>query len=191
MNKGGNKVGAFPRDLIKHSRLITKLVDEFNSDKVDMQPAPGKDFGNDTVNKVVEFLQKFPTDKKSPKKPLLIFVTFNDWLDHNFDENTRVWLEDFLKPKNFYELVELFNCAFYLQVDLLKEIVAARIAHSIILERKAPEDFLRDFGIVNKYQEYFTPEEEKQFIDKEFINKHDFEDVAADDDEELLKEETK
>lgn len=61
----------------------------------------------------------------------------------------------------------------------------------LVLERKAPEDFLRDFGIVNKYQEFFTPEEEKKFIDKEFINKNDFEGVAADDDEELLKEEGK
>lgn len=65
------------------------------------------------------------------------------------------------------------------------------MSYAIVLERKAPEDFLRDFGIVTSYQEFFTPEEEKKFIDKEFINKNDFEGVAADDDEELLKEENK
>jgi len=178
--------------MIHRSRLLTKLVEEFKSESVDLEPAPGKDFSGETVKKVQEFLVKF--DKglpKLPKKPLLIFVTFNDWLDHNFDEKTREWLEEYLKPKSFYGLIELFNCAFYLQIDDLREIVAARIAHSIILERKAPEDFLRDFGIATQYQDFFTPEEEKKFIDKEFINKNDFEGVAADDDEELLKEDNK
>mmetsp|Transcript_23386 Transcript_23386/g.20329 ORF Transcript_23386/g.20329 Transcript_23386/m.20329 type:complete len:197 (+) Transcript_23386:70-660(+) len=192
LKKGGQVVTEFPNTMVTRSRLLTKLVEEFKSEEVDLEPAKGKDFSPQTVNKCKEFLEKF--DKglpKLPKKPLLIFVTFNDWLDHNFEEKTREWLEDYLKPKSFYDLIELFNAAFYLQIDDLKEVVAARIAHSIILERKAPEDFLRDFGLVNKYQEFFTPEEEKKFIDKEFINKNDFEGVAADDDEALLNDENK
>jgi hypothetical protein len=43
----------------------------------------------------------------------------------------REWLEAFLKPNSFYDLIELFNAAFYLQIKDLKEIVAGRIAHSI------------------------------------------------------------
>lgn len=105
---------------------------EFKAEEVDLEPAPGKDFSGPTVARVKEFLEKFEKGlPKNPKKPLLIFVTFNDWLDHNFDEKTREWLEDYLKPKSFYDLIELFNAAFYLQIDDLREIVAARIAHSI------------------------------------------------------------
>lgn len=100
-----------------------------------MDPAPGKDFSIETLKKVQEFLEgfTFPDGKAPPnlKKPLLIFVTFNDWLDHGFEEQKREWLENFLKPKSFYDLVEMFNAAFYLQIKDLKEIVAARIAHSI------------------------------------------------------------
>jgi hypothetical protein len=127
--------------------LIVKIVDgifiqirlillEFQAEDTDLEPAPGKDFTDDALKRSIEFLKAFPKDKKIPKKPLLIFVTFNDWLDHNFDENFRQWLEDFLKPKSFYDLIDLFNCAFYLQIDLLREIVAARIAHSISYSHK-------------------------------------------------------
>ena len=189
LRKEGQLITEFPNDMVPRSRLLTKLVEEFNSTEVDLEPAPGKDFSPATINKVKEFLQKFDKGlNKMPKKPLLIFVTYNDWLDNNFDEKLREWLEEFLKPKSFYDLVELFNAAFYLQIDDLREICAARIAHSIILERKAPEDFLRDFGIVTQYQDFFTPEEEAKFIEKEFINKNDFEGVAAEDEEELNKE---
>lgn len=189
LRKEGQVITEFPSDMVPRSRLLTKLVEEFSSTEVDLEPAPGKDFSPATINKVKEFLDKFNKGlNKMPKKPLLIFVTYNDWLDNNFDESTREWLEEFLKPKSFYDLVELFNAAFYLQIDDLREICAARIAHSIILERKAPEDFLRDFGVVTQYQDFFTPEEEAKFIEKEFINKNDFEGVAAEDDEELNKE---
>jgi len=189
VRKEGQVITEFPKEMVPRSRLLTKLVEEFSSTEVDLEPAPGKDFSPATINKVREFLAKFEKGlHKMPKKPLLIFVTYNDWLDNNFDENTREWLEEFLKPKSFYELVELFNAAFYLQIDDLREISAARIAHSIILERKAPEDFLRDFGIATQYQDFFTPEEEAKFIEKEFINKNDYEGVAAEDDEELNKE---
>ncbi len=189
LRKEGQVITEFPSDMVPRSRLLTKLVEEFISTEVDLEPAPGKDFSPSTINKVKEFLDKFNKGlNKMPKKPLLIFVTYNDWLDNNFDESTREWLEEFLKPKSFYDLVELFNAAFYLQIDDLREICAARIAHSIILERKAPEDFLRDFGVVTQYQDFFTPEEEAKFIEKEFINKNDFEGVAAEDDEELNKE---
>jgi len=189
LRKEGQVITEFPSEMVPRSRLLTKLVEEFSSTEVDLEPAPGKDFSPATINKVKEFLEKFDKGlNKMPKKPLLIFVTYNDWLDNNFDEKTREWLEEFLKPKSFYDLVELFNAAFYLQIDDLREICAARIAHSIILERKAPEDFLRDFGVVTQYQDFFTPEEEVKFIEKEFINKNDFEGVAAEDDEELNKE---
>jgi hypothetical protein len=189
LRKEGQVITEFPPNLIKRSRLLTKLVEEFSSTEVDLEPAPGKDFSPATINKLKEFIVRFESGlPKLPKKPLLIFVTYNDWLDNNFPEDTREWLEEFFKPKSFYDLVELFNAAFYLQIDDLREICAARIAHSIILERKAPEDFLRDFGIVTQYQDFFTPEEEAKFIEKEFINKNDYEGVAAEDDEELNKE---
>jgi hypothetical protein len=74
---------------------------------------------------------------------------------------------------------------------LIRLVIVTNFCKFLVLERKAPEDFLRDFGLVNKYQEYFSIDEEKRLIDKEFINKNSFEDVAADDDDELLKEETK
>ena len=184
IKKNGVTLTKFTKEQVQRSRLLTKLQSEFQSEEVDIEPAPGKDFTPSTIQKVQEFLEQFPDGiPKLPKKPLLIFVTYNDWLDHNFKEEKREWLEKFLKPDTFYDLVELFNAAFYLQIDDLREICAARIAHSIILERKAPEDFLRAFGIVTQYQDFFTPEEESKFIEKEFINKNDFEGVATADDE--------
>lgn len=63
-----------------------------------------------------------------------------DWVDANFPEQEQ---EDYFKKTflsdNFYDLVDLFNAALFLQIGLIKDIVAAKIAEAI---SKAPGIFL-------------------------------------------------
>ena len=46
-----------------------------------------------------------------------------------------------------------------------------------MFQRQSAEDHLREFSIVNKYQTFFTAEEEAHFRDKEFANPNSFEEV--------------
>lgn len=152
LKKDGKIVAEFSETIIHRSRLLSKLLEEVNTDETELLPNKSKDFSAAAVIKCKDFLEKFPDGlPKLPKKPIMIFVALNGWFDHNFQQNDRQWSEEFLKPKNYYDLVEIFNAALYLQIDDLREVVAAKIAHSIILERKAPEDFLKEFGIGDEY----------------------------------------
>ena len=52
--------------------------------------------------------------------------------DPDKDDKVREWFYEFQKKRqNFYTWIELFNFAFFFQIDTLKEVVAFRIASSI------------------------------------------------------------
>ena len=78
----------------------------------------------EVVRKYLEkYFDKMP---ELPKKPFLSTTNWEDYCEKNSDIK-----EIIDKIDNFYEIVELFNCANYLKVNDLKDLAGAKISYHI------------------------------------------------------------
>jgi len=159
--------------LTARSTFLHNYIQEFNTAEVSIKPPATKPFNMKSLETVRKYLEKY--DKAGPALPKKPFLSTTNWEDY-VEKNPE--LSEILdKIENFYEVVELFNCANYLKIHDLLQLIGAKIAYHVLYQRQSGEDHLREFSQVNKYQSFFTADEEVQFRDKEFSNPSDFEGV--------------
>jgi len=163
----------FHKDYIARSTFLKNYTEQFQANEVSIKPPQNRPFQIGSLEKVRTYLEKYPKNgPKLPKKPFLSTTNFEDYLNKNDDVKTF-----FGELDNFYEVVELFNCATFLGVTDLLQLIGAKIAYHIMFERQSSEDHLREFSLVTKYPTFFSAEEEEKFRDGEFANPKDFEGV--------------
>jgi hypothetical protein len=182
-----------PTTYLRKSRYIQTLKSEFGEEaikeKIHLQPASNKDFSAEDVKDVLWLYHKLCGKAENGglfywpdiRKPLLSHVTLHDFFDDCPNEPGMREFEAMLTPKYFSKLVGLFNVCFFMRFDEMKEIIAARIAHFIILDRKSPEDFARKFKIISSYHECGNLETQRLWRKKNAVdNENNFVKMALD-----------
>jgi S-phase kinase-associated protein 1 len=125
VSKEGNEYSV-SSDVCKLSKLISETLSE---EEEDITTIPLPNATNKTLGKVIEFLQHYTIEPMSKiPKPLT---------SSNMDTIVQKWYADFMNI-NQTELIELTNCANYMDIEPLLDLTCATFATQI--KGKTPEE---------------------------------------------------
>ena len=155
-----NKIYDVPADILLKSKLLFDLIQDYIEDYIENQETIAL-FEVDSKNfeLIIEYLQQYKN-----KEPNEIPKPFPEHTDENFlkeilDNDDNDWTYNFISKLNIEEAINLVNAAFYLQIDGLINLLAAKLAHEMC--NCSVEEARQKFGI-----ECDMTEEEKAEYDR-------------------------
>jgi len=118
----------FDNSYANRSSFIKNFREVNQSNEINITPPSGRVFGQKSLEDVKKYLTLFPTEgPKLPLKPLVTFVAWEDYIDQNKN------VKDYFAPmEDYYQFIQLFNAVWFLQINDLKELIAAKLAHHVL-----------------------------------------------------------
>ena len=159
-----NKIYDVPADILLKSKLLFDLIQDYIEDYIENQETIAL-FEVDSKNfeLIIDYLVHY-----KDKEPKEIPKPFPERTDEEFfkgilDNNDNNWTYYFISKLSIEEAFNLINCSFYLQIEGLVNLLAAKIAHEMC--NCEVEEARRKFGIecdmseeeIAEYEKYPLP----------------------------------
>ena len=154
------KVYEIPCDYFMKSKLLSGLIDDYDGDddEIPLNEVDSKNFEL-IIDYLVHYKDKEPKEipKPFPER------TDEEFLKGILDNNDNNWTYYFISKLSIEEAINLVNCSFYLQIEGLVNLLAAKIAHEMC--NCEVEEARRKFGIecdlseeeIAEYEKYPLP----------------------------------
>ena len=136
------KVYEIPCDYFMKSKLLSGLIDDYDGDDDEI---PLNEVDSKKFELIIDYLVHY-----KDKEPKEIPKPFPERTDEEFlkgilDNNDNNWTYYFISKLSIEEAFNLINCSFYLQIEGLVNLLAAKIAHEMC--NCEVEEARRKFGI--------------------------------------------
>ena len=154
------KVYEIPCDYFMKSKLLSGLIDDYDGDddEIPLNEVDSKNFEL-IIDYLVHYKDKEPKEipKPFPER------TDEEFLKGILDNNDNNWTYYFISKLSIEEAINLVNCSFYLQIEGLVNLLAAKLAHEMC--NCEVEEARRKFGIecdlseeeIAEYEKYPLP----------------------------------
>ena len=154
------KVYEIPCDYFMKSKLLSGLIDDYDGDddEIPLNEVDSKNFEL-IIDYLVHYKDKEPKEipKPFPER------TDEEFLKAILDNNDNNWTYYFISKLSIEEAINLVNCSFYLQIEGLVNLLAAKLAHEMC--NCEVEEARRKFGIecdlseeeIAEYEKYPLP----------------------------------
>ena len=147
-----NKIFKVPADIFKKSKLLAGIIEDYKNEEIFLNEVDSKN-----MELVIEYLEHY-----KDKEPKEIPKPFPERTDEEFlkgilnnDDND--WTYNFISKLDIEEAINLTNCAHFLQIDGLINILTARLTHE--MTNCEVEEARQKFGIECE----FTEEEKAEY----------------------------
>ena len=154
------KVYEIPCDYFMKSKLLSGLIDDYDGDddEIPLNEVDSKNFEL-IIDYLVHYKDKEPKEipKPFPER------TDEEFLKGILDNNDNNWTYYFISKLSIEEAFNLINCSFYLQIEGLVNLLAAKIAHEMC--NCEVEEARRKFGIECDMSEEEIAEYDKYPLD--------------------------
>ena len=122
------KVYEIPCDYFMKSKLLSGLIDDYDGDddEIPLNEVDSKNFEL-IIDYLVHYKDKEPKEipKPFPER------TDEEFLKGILDNNDNNWTYYFISKLSIEEAINLANCSFYLQIEGLVNLLAAKLAHEM------------------------------------------------------------
>ena len=154
------KVYEIPCDYFMKSKLLSGLIDDYDGDddEIPLNEVDSKNFEL-IIDYLVHYKDKEPKEipKPFPER------TDEEFLKGILDNNDNNWTYYFISKLSIEEAINLVHCSFYLQIEGLVNLLAAKLAHEMC--NCEVEEARRKFGIecdlseeeIAEYEKYPLP----------------------------------
>ena len=151
LKSSDGKIFEVPIDILQKSKLFTDINqnDEDEENEIELKEVDGKN-----LERIIEYLKHYKDiEPKEIPKP------FPERTDDDFFRSILEddWTFNFLQSLNIEEAINLINCADYLQIEGLINLLAAKLAHEMC--NCEVEEARQKFGIECD----MTPEEVAEY----------------------------
>jgi len=154
------KVYEIPCDYFMKSKLLSGLIQDYgdDDDEIPLNEVDSKNFEL-IIDYLVHYKDKEPKEipKPFPER------TDEEFLKGILDNNDNNWTYYFISKLSIEEAFNLINCSFYLQIEGLVNLLAAKIAHEMC--NCEVEEARRKFGIECDMSEEEIAEYDKYPLD--------------------------
>ena len=149
-----------PKDILAKSKLLSGLIEDYEIDGIINEDISLCEVNNENLELILEYLKHYKN--KEPKEVPKPFPerTDGDFFRVILDDD---WTYNFLTKLNIEQAINLINAAYYLQIDGLINILAAKLAHE--MWNCEVEEARRKFGIECDMTEEEVAEYDKYPLD--------------------------
>ena len=161
-----NKIYEVPGDIIIKSKLLDGLIEDYDyfNDK-DAEIIALSEVDSKNLELVIDYLQHY-----KDKEPKEIPKPFPERTDEEFlrgimDNDDNDWTYNFISKLSIEEAINLVNAAYYLQIEGLINILAAKLAHEMC--NCDVEEARQKFGIECDMTEEEIAEYDKYPLDED------------------------
>jgi len=138
-----NKIYDAPKDLLAKSKLLSGLIEDYEIDGNTISEVISlNEVNNENLKLILEYLGHYKNDEPKEIPKPFPERTDEDFFKGILDDE---WTYNFLTKLNIEQAINLINAAYYLQIDGLINILAAKLAHEMC--NCEVEEARRKFGI--------------------------------------------
>ena len=138
-----NKIYDVPKDLLAKSKLLSGLIEDYEIDGNTISEVISlNEVNNENLKLILEYLGHYKNDEPKEIPKPFPERTDEDFFKGILDDE---WTYNFLTKLNIEQAINLINAAYYLQIDGLINILAAKLAHEMC--NCEVEEARRKFGI--------------------------------------------
>jgi hypothetical protein len=155
-----NKIYDVPKDILAKSKLLSGLIEDYEVDGIISEDISLCEVNNENLELILEYLKHYKNDEPKEIPKPFPERTDEDFFRGILDDD---WTYNFLTKLNIEQAINLTNAAYYLQIDGLINILAAKLAHEMC--NCEIEEARRKFGIECDMTEEQVAEYDKYPLD--------------------------